>query len=222
MATPTKGIDVRQTGTALLLRASLKTPAGTKLTVGPTTLQLARLSVVGVTVVAEGFDFADNTFKTTLRTTPTLAMNPVLLDAGGYGMGVWTAQLSALNAFAPGDIILAQVSNLNAFPVDQEREFQYGGDQGDLVTFPVGTGQAWLGAVTAGYTGGNSPEQKILSAVIESGFSFLKVMQILGGVIAGKTTGGPGGYVVRSLDDSRDILAGTSDASGNRLTEVFP
>ncbi len=217
-----KGIDERQTGTALLFRVSLKTPAGTKLTAGSTTLQLSRLSVSGLSVVVEGFDFADSTFKQTLRTTPSMALNPASLDAGGYGMGVWTGCLTNLSAFNAGDIILMQVTNLGAFPVDQEREFQYGGGQGDIVTFSSGTGAAWLGAITAGYTGGQSPEQKILAAVIESGFTFLKVMQVLGGAIASKSSAGPGSFAVRSLADDRNVIEGTSDESGNRLTVLYP
>ena len=222
MTTPAKGIDVRQTGTALLFRYSLKTAAGTKLTTGTTELQLARLTVQGITVVVEGFDFADNTFKTTLRAQPTLELDQQQLDGGAYDLGVWTGTLTELDAFAPGDIILTQVTNPGAYPVNQEREFQYGSEQGDLITFPDGTGQAWLATLTAGYTGSADPAQKILAAVIESGFSFLKVMQILGGAVASLSSNGPGGFQVKSLSQDRNVITGTSDEAGNRLTASYP
>lgn len=70
-----------------------------------------------------------------------------------------------------------------------------------------------------------SPSQ-IAAAVfafsVETGFPFLKVMQIFGGFAGGLSSDGPNGFIVSSLSQDRTVMEGTSDFNGNRLTAEFP
>jgi hypothetical protein len=126
-----KGIDVRQAGDRLILRASLKDSAGAKLATGTTTLSLYELQSDGT---LKSYDFNDNTFKTTALTTATVNMAHRTGNNGTVNTGVWTYALTTISGFARGSVYVAQVSNSGASPAEQEREFQYGDGEGDLST----------------------------------------------------------------------------------------
>lgn len=126
----TKGIDVRETAGQLVFRHSLKDSAGAKVTTGTTTLRLYEVQADGTLL---SYDFNDNTFKATALTTATLAMTHRQGNNNTYNVGVWTAVLSTLGAFTAGRVYVVQVNNTGASPPEQEREFQFGGAEGDLL-----------------------------------------------------------------------------------------
>lgn len=153
-----KGIDVRQTGSALVFRAFMQTSAGAKETAGPVTLALYELQNDGS---FKSYDFNDNTFKTTALTTATASMTHQKGNNNTVNTGVWTYALSTLTGFTVGAVYLAQVNDASASPTDQTREFQYGSEQGDLVVTANGTGvgeinsdvQFWKGSAAPANTG---------------------------------------------------------------------
>lgn len=132
-----KGVDVRQTGSALVFRAFMQTSAGAKETAGPVTLALYEIQNDGT---FKSYDFNDNTFKTAALTTATASMTHQKGNNATVNTGVWTYALSTLTGFTVGAIYLAQVNDASASPTDQTREFQYGSEQGDLVVTANGTG----------------------------------------------------------------------------------
>ena len=123
-----RGIDVRQTYDRLVFRGSLKDTLGAILATGTTTLRLFELQSDGT---LKSYDFNDNTFKTTALTTATLAMTHRTGNNSTYNTGIWTVGLTTLTGFTVGNIYFAQVSNSSASPADQEREFQFGSEEGD-------------------------------------------------------------------------------------------
>ena len=127
--TGTRGIDVRQTGTGLVFRASLKDSSGAKVTSGTTTFAIYEVQTDGT---LKSYDFSSNTFKTTALTTATAAMTHRQGNNSTVNTGVWTAALATLTGFTNGAIYVVQVNNSGASPTDQEREFQYGNGEGDL------------------------------------------------------------------------------------------
>jgi len=134
MAQSQKGIDVRQTGTALTFRAFLQTSAGARLGTGTTTLELLEIQSDGT---VKSYDFNDNTFKTTALTTPTLALTHRPSNNATTTTGLWTVVLGTVSGFTVGGIYIAIVKNTGASPEDQAREFQYGSEQGDVVPLSV-------------------------------------------------------------------------------------
>lgn len=155
-----KGVDVRQTGTALLLRAFLTT-GGAVLSTGTTTVELYELESDGT---LKSYDFSSNTFKTTALTTATASMTQQAGNNSTTNTGVWTYALATVSGFTVGSVYLALVRNSTADTLVQCREFQYGSEQGDLVVTASGTtgqgyvqddirmllGTAWLTPGTAG------------------------------------------------------------------------
>lgn len=136
-----KGIDVRQTGTALVFRAFMQTSAGAKETTGPVVVSLYELQSDGT---LKSYDFADNTFKTTALTTATLALTHRQGNNSTVNTGIWSAALATLTGFTVGGIYFAQFNDTLASPTDQTREFQYGGAEGDLAVTSGATGVAYL------------------------------------------------------------------------------
>jgi hypothetical protein len=153
-----KGIDVRQTGTALLFRAFLQDGASpiAKVTSGTTTYSLYELQSDGT---LKSYDFSDNTFKTTALTTATAALTHRTGNNSTVNTGVWTAALATLTGFTVGALYLVQVNNSTAVPPDQTREFQYGSAEGDLATTANGTGVAGVQSDTQMWKGTALPAQ---------------------------------------------------------------
>lgn len=151
------GIDVRQTSDRIIFRASLKDSSNAKLATGTTTLRLFELQSDGT---YKSYDFNDNTFKTGLLTTATASMTHRTGNNASYNTGVWTYALIPsvgvnLAGFTLGSIYMAQVTNTSAVPPDQEREFQYGGIEGDDKLAGITLLKNWL-AVLAGKTADTS------------------------------------------------------------------
>ena len=138
-----KGIDVRQTGTALLFRA-FQTTSGAVLTSGTTTLELYELQSDGT---LSSYDFNSNTFNTTALTTATVSMTQRTGNNSTTNTGIWTYALATVSGFTIGAVYLAIVRNSSADVPVQCREFQYGSEQGDLYVVASGTtGKGYLGA----------------------------------------------------------------------------
>lgn len=130
MAVAPKGIDVRAAlGGRIVFRASLKDAAGAKLITGTTNLSLYELQDDGT---LKTYDFADNTFKATAITTEQQAMTVRKGNNNTTDLGLWSFALTTVTGFTTGAVCFAVVSNTGASPVAQEREFQFGGAEGDL------------------------------------------------------------------------------------------
>lgn len=123
-----KGVDVRQSGTAIIVRASLKDSAGAKVTTGTTTVRFGEIQSDG-TIIA--YDFNDNTFKTAAATTPTANATHQQMNGATFNTGTWTLAQSVVTNFTKNAVYIVYVNNALASPPDQEREFQYGGIDGD-------------------------------------------------------------------------------------------
>src|SRR5690349_2755485 len=134
-ATGHKGIDVRQTANRLVFRASLKDSSGARITSGSATLYLYELQDDGT---LKSYDFNDNIFKTGALTTETAAMTHRQGNNSTTNTGIWTSVLLTVTGFTAGAIYVAVVSHSSASPTQQEREFQFGSAQGDLVVSSAG------------------------------------------------------------------------------------
>lgn len=125
-----RGINVlRADDGSLILYARLYDSAGAILTSGTTTLEIWHL-VSGASHTLEGYDFDDDTFKTTVRTTPTVSLTHRTLDAGGTDTGLWSYRHATLTDFTVGDKYIVKISNSGASS-DVMYHFQYGGAEGD-------------------------------------------------------------------------------------------
>lgn len=134
-----KGINVRQTGGKLLLRAFLQTSAGALLGVGTTTAKIEELQDDGT---IKSFDFNSSTFKSTALTTPTTALSHQLANNATETTGFWTAAVPITTGFTVGAEYVVIVNNASASFTDQCHQFQFGGAEGDLVATANGTGIA--------------------------------------------------------------------------------
>jgi hypothetical protein len=127
-----KGIDFRKDGDELLFRVQLLDGADAVVTAGPTSLYLYEVVMSDGTL--NSYDFDDDTFKTGALTTETDAMTHRKGNNGTTDTGIWTYRLSTLTGFTLGNIYLAIVTNSNASPARQAREFQYGQAEVDLIS----------------------------------------------------------------------------------------
>jgi len=125
----TQGIDVRQTADRIILRVLLLDSDGAVVTAGTTNLKLYELQDDGTLY---SYDWDDDTFKSTALTTENQAMTHRTGNNDGTNTGIWTHSLTTLSDFNTGGIYFASVSNSNASPDVQVREFQFGNAQGDL------------------------------------------------------------------------------------------
>lgn len=136
-----RGVDIRESGDRVIIRASLKDSSGARVTSGTTSLRLYELQSDGS---LNSYDFADNTFKATALTTETASMTHRAGNNGTFNTGIWTYSLTILTGFTVGNIYIAVVDNTGAVPAAQEREFQYGSGQGADVRAWNGTAPAAL------------------------------------------------------------------------------
>ena len=135
-----KGIDVKQTGTALVFDVLLQSGTGSLVTTGTTTLSICELQSDGT---LKTFDFnGSGSFVTTAPTTATVNMTHQTYSNGSIGSGVWTYALTNLTAFTIGAVYYYMTINSGATPTNQVRKFQYGGAEGDLAVTSNGTGVA--------------------------------------------------------------------------------
>lgn len=124
----TQGIDIRQTTGQILFRVSLKDQFGAKITSGTTELRVYRLEDDGTLDV---YDWTTNDFVAPGGGTPddeTTMTHQQRRDSTGADVdtGIWTNVLSTLTNWTTGQVYVAQVTNTNASPESQEREFQFG------------------------------------------------------------------------------------------------
>ena len=121
-----RGIDVRESGGPLVVRASLKDSTGAKVTSGTATLRIFECQSNGT---LHQMDFSDNIFKTNSIITPT--QNMTHQAVGAYSSGLWTYSMASVGDFYKGAVYVTQVTHDTASPPDQEREWQYGMADGD-------------------------------------------------------------------------------------------
>ncbi len=156
----TRGIDIRQENDRIVFRISLKDISGVKVEAGTTELRLYRLNDDGTLDV---YDWTTNDFVATGAGTPddeTTMTHQNRRDSSGADVatGIWTKVLTTLTNFTEGGIYICQVTNTNASPESQEREFQFGGIEGSsrlasavnaITKFVVGTGSTASNIVTS-------------------------------------------------------------------------
>lgn len=150
----TRGIDIRQTADRIIFRASLKDSAGDKVTTGTTELRVYRLEDDGTLDVLD-WDAGVKDFVASGAADDEVAMTH--RQADGVDTGIWTYVLSdatLLASFDSGQVYIAQVTNAGAVPESQEREFQFGGVEGDQASVASGTGPK---AITITVTDGTDP-----------------------------------------------------------------
>lgn len=153
-----KGVDVRQTGTALVFRSFLQTSAGALVTTGTTNLYLMELQSDGT---IKTYDWSNNTFGTGTVTTENQGMTYRKSNNAATDTGLWTVALSTLTGFTVGSIYLARVNNTGASPTDQVREFQFGGEQGDIAVTSGATGIAYIQSDATKWLAGTIPAVNI-------------------------------------------------------------
>lgn len=152
----TRGIDIRQTAGRIIFRASLKDSAGAKVTTGTTELRVYRLEDDGTLSVLD-WDAATKDFVASGAVDDEVTMTHRQSN-GADDTGIWTYVLSdatILGNFDSGQVYIAQVTNSGAVPESQEREFQFGGVEGNQASdTSVGTGAR---TVTATVNDGTDP-----------------------------------------------------------------
>lgn len=136
-----KGIFFRQTGDRIIFRESLKDSSGVGVTSGTTSLRIWELQT---DATLKQYDFNDNTFKTSALTTATASMTHQTSNNSTYNTGIWTYNLTTVTGFTIGNVYIYSVNNTTATPPIIEREFQYGGFEGDFLVSAGSTGQTYL------------------------------------------------------------------------------
>lgn len=136
-----KGIDVRQTGLALIFDGQLQDSSGNLVTTGTTSLRIYEIQSDGT---LRSYDFGDHTFKSTALGTETQPMTHRTGNNGSTNTGYWSFALSTLTGFTVGGVYMFDVSNSGASPVNQKRKFVYGSAEGDVVVTASGTGAAYV------------------------------------------------------------------------------
>lgn len=131
----TRGVDIRQSSDRVLFRASLKDADGEKIVSGTAELRLYRLNDDGTLDVLDWTTFAFVAPGAGSPDDETTMTHRLRRDSSGADVstGIWTAVLATLTALTAGGIYIAQVTHSDAFPESQEREFQFGGVEGDQV-----------------------------------------------------------------------------------------
>jgi hypothetical protein len=230
-----KGIDVRETGDRIVVRAFLLDSSGAKVTSGEASLYLYELQSDGS---LKSFDFRDLTFKTTNLHSETLALTHQTGNNGQTNTGIWTGAFevdrtlessssqwssqsgdsfsseSSINEeteFTKGNIYIALVNHSSASPPWQGREFQYGEAEGDgLAAIADATlFRNWITAVAELEADGDSvPARSLIQAArfIRNKFS---------------TTDNPGFVTVYEEDDATEAYqkALTTDPAAEPIVE---
>ena len=204
----TSGIDIRQTTDRILFRVSLKDADGDKVTAGTTELRIYRLEDDGTLDV---YDWTADAFVAVGSGTPddeTTMTHRQRRDSSGADVdtGIWTAVLSALTAFAAGQVYITQITNTAAVPESQEREFQFGGVQGE--TFK---------AVLTGFNP-QDPTDKT-----QAGGMLRAAAALAGNNVQTKdhSEANPK-WVTRNEDDSADLIVQTRSTAGDVIETVTP
>jgi hypothetical protein len=61
----------------------------------------------------------------------------------------------------------------------------------------------------------------IISTLIDGVYSLGQYLKIIASAVAGKVSGGPATPVFRDIQDTRNVITGVADASGNRTTSTL-
>jgi hypothetical protein len=128
----TRGIDIRQTASRIILRASLKDSAGVKVTTGTTELRIYRMEDDGTLDVLD-WDAGTKDFVASGAVDDEVTMSHQQSN-GSDNTGIWTYVMSDATILANFDedqVYIVAITNSNATPETQEREFQFGGVEGD-------------------------------------------------------------------------------------------
>jgi len=56
---------------------------------------------------------------------------------------------------------------------------------------------------------------------VEDGFTLRRTLRIIAAAVAGRTSGGPAGFVARNLGDTQNQVDGAADADGNRTVSSY-
>ena len=152
----TRGIDIRESSGQIVFRASLKSSAGAKVATGTTEIRLYEVQDNGA---LKTYDFSDDTFKTTACTDDEQEMTHRAANNGSVDTGLWTYVLSTLTGFTVGGVYVVQVTNSGASPESQEREFQFGGVEGNQSELTQQQAKAAVAAAISesGLTGTSGP-----------------------------------------------------------------
>ena len=156
-----KGVDVRQSGGNVVVRASLKDASGAPVVAGTIRLRILETQSDGT---VKQLDFAGTpAFRSSGLSTAYKAMGYQAMPDGSALVGYWSYALTTQEnaAFTANGIYTAIVSDQTgtptASPPTQEREFQYGGAEGD-VTVASGKTAASLAAADVS---GNLPADAV-------------------------------------------------------------
>lgn len=146
----------------------------------------------------------------------------VSLAASLAGTGdITTAQLQAIQSLAAsltgtGDVTTASLQGIASLLASLT-------GTGDLTASSL-SGLAELEAditVTGELLTTANVGQYVWDYLLATGYSASEAMDILTAVAAGKVSGGPTDPVFRSIDDTRDVVSGTADSSGNRSVSTI-
>jgi hypothetical protein len=221
-----KGIDERQTGTALLFRAFLQS-GNMLLGSGGGVSAILYLYELQSDGTFKSFDWNDHTFKTTTLTTETQAMTNRLGNNGATQTGMWTYALTSLSGFTPGAMYYARVNHLYATPNDQMICFQYGSAPGNLATTASGTtGVDYLqvdllatkGTASAGTPGYVGIDWAAIANQAASGVNLSGTTFALAGALA--TNLDKTGYALSSAEHAAIATAVFTDTTASDFTAV--
>lgn len=138
------GINILQTFDQLLI-AALLTDGTDPITSGTATLRFYELQ--NDLADLQTYDFDDDTFKDgpTLTDDETTLTHRTRGDDSGVAQntGLWTYRHTVFDDFVPGGLYIAHVNHSSAVPKDQMRIFQFGGEEGDPLSF---TGEIQTGS----------------------------------------------------------------------------
>jgi hypothetical protein len=57
--------------------------------------------------------------------------------------------------------------------------------------------------------------------IIETGFPASRILRIIAGILAGKSTGGKASFTSRNLGDTENVIVGSADENGNRTPTSY-
>jgi hypothetical protein len=124
-----RGINSRQSGTRIIVKELAQDLTATKITTGTMSIRCWELQTDGS---YKTYDFNDNTFKATTPTTPTASATHQTAQNGAYNTGNWTYVFGTVTGFTVDEIYVVEFSHASMTGVIQ-RQFQYGGGDGDFV-----------------------------------------------------------------------------------------
>lgn len=124
------GITVKKIADPLVLTRLEVDALGAIISTGTTTVRIVEVQNDGT---LKGFDFNDNTFKTTALTTATASMTHRTTNNSTFSTGIWTYVVSTTTGFTVGKTYIAYMSAATAIPIIDCEVFQWGGQDGDPI-----------------------------------------------------------------------------------------